>query len=77
MDLTVLIDSRDWKAVAADAHLVAALMSVLSALLARRQAITQGTDYLEQEVLGAILALVERINVNTSPFHFNAKTDRG
>jgi hypothetical protein len=38
-------------------------MSILSALLSKRQAIQDGVDYLEQEVLGAILALVERIEV--------------
>ncbi|ORY34663.1 U3 small nucleolar RNA-associated protein 10 [Naematelia encephala] len=60
--LTVLIESRDFKALTTDAQLVAALMSTLSTLLARRQAIKEGIDYLEQEVLGAILGLVERIN---------------
>jgi U3 small nucleolar RNA-associated protein 10 len=36
-------------------------MSVLSALLAKRQHIKEGVDYLEQEILGAILTLVEKI----------------
>lgn len=36
-------------------------MSVLSTLLAKRQSVREGVDYLEQEILGAILALVERI----------------
>nr|XP_019009268.1 uncharacterized protein I206_05916 [Kwoniella pini CBS 10737]OCF48049.1 hypothetical protein I206_05916 [Kwoniella pini CBS 10737] len=61
IDLTVLIESRDWKVLPGDATLVASLMSILSALLAKRQYITQGVDYLEQEVLAAILALVEKI----------------
>nr|XP_019043454.1 hypothetical protein I302_08031 [Kwoniella bestiolae CBS 10118]OCF22384.1 hypothetical protein I302_08031 [Kwoniella bestiolae CBS 10118] len=61
LDLTVLIESRDWKALPGDATLVASLMSILSSLLAKRQVITQGVDYLEQEVLAAILALVEKI----------------
>ena len=38
-------------------------MSILSAILAKRQAIKEGLDYLEQEVLSAILALVEKIEV--------------
>jgi len=44
-----------------DAPLVATLMSVLSALLAKRQHVKEGVDYLEQEILGAILTLVEKI----------------
>lgn len=35
-------------------------MSVLSTLLDKRQSIKEGIDYVEQEVLGAILALLER-----------------
>ncbi|WVQ66419.1 uncharacterized protein L199_004599 [Kwoniella botswanensis] len=62
LDLTVLIESRDWKALPGDASLVASLMSILSSLLAKRQVISQGVDYLEQEVLAAILALVEKID---------------
>lgn len=61
LDLTVLLESRDWKSISGDAPLVAALMSVLSALLAKRQHIKEGVDYLEQEILGAILTLVEKI----------------
>jgi U3 small nucleolar RNA-associated protein 10 len=49
-----------------DAHLIATLMSVLSVLLSRRQSIREGIDYLEQEVLGAILALVEKVEVSLS-----------
>ncbi|WWC92888.1 uncharacterized protein L201_007850 [Kwoniella dendrophila CBS 6074] len=62
LDLTVLIESRSWKSLPGDATLVASLMSILSALLAKRQVINQGVDYLEQEVLAAILALVEKID---------------
>jgi hypothetical protein len=36
-------------------------MTVLSALLGKRQAVHQGVDYAEQELLGAILAVVEKI----------------
>jgi hypothetical protein len=61
LDLTVLLESRDWKSIPGDAPLVAALMSVLSALLAKRQHVKEGVDYLEQEILGAILTLVEKI----------------
>ncbi|WWC65921.1 uncharacterized protein I303_108543 [Kwoniella dejecticola CBS 10117] len=61
LDLTILIESRDWQSLPGDATLVASLMSILSALLAKRQYINQGVDYLEQEVLAAILALVEKI----------------
>lgn len=60
-DLTVLLESRDWKVIAGDAPLVASLMSILSGLLAKRQSIKEGIDYLEQELLGAILVLVEKI----------------
>ncbi|WRT69783.1 uncharacterized protein IL334_006774 [Kwoniella shivajii] len=61
LDLTVLIESRRWNSLPGDATLVASLMSILSSLLAKRQVINQGVDYLEQEVLAAILALVEKI----------------
>jgi hypothetical protein len=61
LDLTVLLESRDWKSISGDAPLVATLMSVLSALLAKRQHVKEGVDYLEQEILGAILTLVEKI----------------
>lgn len=37
-------------------------MSVLSTLLDKRQSVKEGIDYVEQEVLGAILALLERTN---------------
>lgn len=60
-NITTLIESRDWKTIPGDAELLAALMSLLSTLLAKRQSIKEGVDYLEQEVLGAILALVEKI----------------
>ena len=62
-DLTTLIESRDWTMLPGDATLVAALMSILSALLAKRQVVKEGLDYLEQEVLAAILVQVERIEV--------------
>lgn len=39
-------------------------MSILAALLAKRQSVKEGLDYLEQEVLSAILAQVEKIHVN-------------
>jgi U3 small nucleolar RNA-associated protein 10 len=61
LDLTVLLESRDWRSITGDAPLVATLMSVLSALLAKRQHVKEGVDYLEQEILGAILTLVEKI----------------
>lgn len=60
--ITSFIESRDWSALRGDASLVAALMSILSAVLTKRQSIKEGVDYLEQEVLGAILAQLERIN---------------
>ncbi|KAK4685034.1 U3 small nucleolar RNA-associated protein 10, partial [Tremellales sp. Uapishka_1] len=60
-NLTVLIESRDWKTVSGNALLVSALMSILSNLLSKRQSIREGADYLEQEVLSAILVLVEKI----------------
>ncbi|WVR07984.1 hypothetical protein IAU60_005027 [Kwoniella sp. DSM 27419] len=60
-DLTALVESRDWRSLPGDANLVAALMTVLSSLLAKRLVIKEGVDYLEQEVLGAILAIVEKI----------------
>ncbi|ORX37624.1 hypothetical protein BD324DRAFT_650190 [Kockovaella imperatae] len=61
-DLTVLIDSRDWNAIPGPAApLVATLMNVLSSLLAKRQGVKKGIDYLEQEILGAILSLLEAL----------------
>ncbi|BEI90452.1 uncharacterized protein CcaverHIS019_0305220 [Cutaneotrichosporon cavernicola] len=60
-DLTVFITSRDWKDLPGDANLVAVLMGVLSAVLSKRQSIKEGVDYLEQEVLGATLAQLEKI----------------
>ncbi|TXT12979.1 hypothetical protein VHUM_01380 [Vanrija humicola] len=60
-DLTVFIESRDWKALPGDAPVVASLMGVLATVLSKRQAIKEGVDYLEQEVLGAILAQIEQI----------------
>lgn len=60
-DLTVFVTSRDWKTLPGDAHLVAMLMSVLSGVLSKRQSIKEGVDYLEQEVLGATLAQLEKI----------------
>lgn len=60
-ELTTFVDSRNWPSIPASAPLVASLMSILSALLAKRLIVKGGIDYLEQEVLGAILALVERI----------------
>jgi U3 small nucleolar RNA-associated protein 10 len=60
-DLTVLLESRDWKTVPGDAQLVATLMTTLSTLLAKRQSVKEGVDYLEQEILAAILSLIERI----------------
>ncbi|OCF41969.1 hypothetical protein I317_04161 [Kwoniella heveanensis CBS 569] len=61
LDLTALIESREWHALPGDANLVASLMAVLSSLLTKRLVIKEGVDYLEQEVLAAILALVEKI----------------
>ncbi|KAL1412540.1 snoRNA-binding rRNA-processing protein utp10 [Vanrija albida] len=60
-DLTVFIESRDWKALTGDAPVVASLMGVLATVLSKRQAIKEGVDYLEQEILGAILAQIEQI----------------
>lgn len=60
-NLTVFIESRDWKALSGDAPVVASLMGVLATILSKRQAIKEGVDYLEQEVLGAILAQIEQI----------------
>ncbi|TYJ57970.1 U3 small nucleolar RNA-associated protein 10 [Cryptococcus floricola] len=62
LELTTLIDSRTWPSVPASAPLIASLMSILSALLAKRLVIKEGIDYLEQEVLFAILSLVERVD---------------
>lgn len=59
--LTVFVEIRDWSTIPGIAPLVATLMTVLSALLTRRQSVKEGIDYLEQEVLGAILALLEKI----------------
>jgi U3 small nucleolar RNA-associated protein 10 len=59
-DLTVFVESRDWK-MKGNASVVASLMGVLSAVLSKRQAIKEGVDYLEQEVLGGILAQLEQI----------------
>ncbi|WVQ95966.1 hypothetical protein IAU59_003065 [Kwoniella sp. CBS 9459] len=61
LDLTALIESRDWHSLPGDANLVASLMAILSSLLTKRLVIKEGVDYLEQEVLAAILALVEKI----------------
>ncbi len=63
VDLTVLVESRDWSAVPGHAGVVASLLAVLSSLLAKKQVIKEGADYLEQEVLGAILAVLEKIKV--------------
>lgn len=41
--------------------LLASLMSLLSLILARRQSIKEGLDYLEQEILSALVALLVRI----------------
>lgn len=62
-NITTFIDSRDWRRLPGDAPLVACLMSILSILLAKRQSVKEGVDYLEQEVLSAILAEVEKITV--------------
>lgn len=68
MDMTVLLESRDWATMPGNAALVAALLGALSSLLAKRQAVKEGVDYLEQELLGAILAVVEKITVSdTAP----------
>ncbi|KAL7425209.1 snoRNA-binding rRNA-processing protein utp10 [Cryptotrichosporon argae] len=60
--LTVFIESRSWATLPANAPLVATLMGILSSVLSRRQSIKEGVDYLEQEVLGAILSGVEKIS---------------
>jgi len=59
--LTELVDSRSWPTITASGPLIASLMGVLSSVLSRRQNIKDGVDYLEQEVLSAMLALVERV----------------
>lgn len=62
-DLTVFVDSRDWRSLQGDiGPLVATLLGVLSALLSKRQVIKSGVDYLEQELLSAILSLLEKIS---------------
>ena len=61
--MTAFVESRDWKKVTGDGPLIASLMSILSVILSKRQAIKDGLDYLEQEVLAAILALVEKVEV--------------
>ena len=63
-DLTILVESRDWPSTPGDAPLVAGLMSVLSNLLAKRQSVKEGVEYLEQEILAAILTQVEKISVS-------------
>jgi U3 small nucleolar RNA-associated protein 10 len=60
-DITVFVESRNWKSLRGDANVVASLMAILSAVLTKRQAIKEGVDYLEQEVLGGILAQIEQI----------------
>jgi U3 small nucleolar RNA-associated protein 10 len=64
LDMTVLIESRMWKKVPAHAGIVAALLNIQSSVLAKKAVVKEGADYLEQEVLGAILALLERIAVS-------------
>lgn len=64
LDMTVLIESRMWKKVPAHAGIVAALLNIQSSVLAKKAVAKEGADYLEQEVLGAILALLERIAVS-------------
>lgn len=61
-DFTVLVESRDWKALPGDANVVAALLTVLASILSKRQVITDGVDYAEQEILGGVLAQIEQIN---------------
>lgn len=60
--LTALIESRNWSEVPGNARLLATLLSSLSTLLAKRQSIKEGIDYLEQEILGAALAVLEKIS---------------
>jgi U3 small nucleolar RNA-associated protein 10 len=60
--LTALLDSRDFSQVTPSPALLASLMSLLSLVLARRQSIKEGLDYLEQEILSALVALLVRIN---------------
>ena len=59
--ITALIESRNWAHVPGNAPLLASLMGILSSLLSRRQHVKEGIDYLEQETLGAILAVLEKI----------------
>ena len=62
-DLSVFVDTRDWRSL--EGHigpLVATLLGVLSTLLSKRQAIKSGVDYLEQELLSAILSLLEKVS---------------
>ena len=62
-DLTTLIDSRGWRSLSGPAApLVATLMSVLSSILAKRSSVKKGIDYLEQEILDAVLILLESIH---------------
>ena len=59
-ELTVLIDSRDWPAIAPNAQLIATLMTTLSNLLAKKQSIKEGIDYLEQELLAAVVSQLSK-----------------
>jgi len=60
--LTTLLDSRDFTTIHPAPALLANLMSILSLLLTRRQNIKEGIDYLEQEILSALLSLLTRID---------------
>ncbi|WVN90881.1 uncharacterized protein L203_106124 [Cryptococcus depauperatus CBS 7841] len=62
LELSTFIDSRSWATMPANGMIVASLMTLLSSLVAKRLSIREGVDYLEQEVLSAILALVEKVN---------------
>jgi len=59
--LTTLLDSRDFTTIHPAPALLANLMSLLSLLLSRRQNIKEGIDYLEQEILSALLSLLTRV----------------
>ena len=59
--LTVLIDATSWKAFPGDPDLIAALMSLLSALSNKQPTINEGAEYLQQEILGALHILIEKV----------------
>jgi U3 small nucleolar RNA-associated protein 10 len=74
IDLTVLIESRYWAKIPGHAGVVASLLAILSSLLAKKHIIKDGVDYLEQEILGAILAVLEKIHVGLTAISCQTRT---